>query len=122
MIKHYEAGVIAIRAICGMQKPIDKAKEFHDAVQIALLNAGFRVTREAPILKRESGRGFGRIDLLAERNGAAVAIELDRRCPRAKSLDKLRAFDAFRIVVLRGAAPWSSERGIDAIISVPVYR
>jgi hypothetical protein len=49
-----------------------------------------------------------------------VAIELDRRSPRAGSMDKLLAFNAFRIIALRGAGPWRNERGIDAIISIPV--
>lgn len=76
--------------------------------------------REAYVGRRESGRGEGYIDILARIHGGFVAIELDWKSPRSKSFDKLRAFNAFRMVVLRGAPPWTEERGIDAIFSIPV--
>jgi hypothetical protein len=82
--------------------------------------AGFTVRREARCGIRESGRGEGFIDLLASQHGGFVAIELDNRSPRAGSLDKLRAFNAFRLLVLRGDRAWPKERGINAIISIGV--
>lgn len=114
------AGWLALEVMGSMLPPPDNAKSFHDAVEAALKAAGFFVRREAYCGMRESGRSWGRIDLLAQIHGGFVAIELDWRSPRAGSMDKLRAFNAFRIVVLRGARPWGQERDIDAIISIPV--
>lgn len=115
-------GRYAVEVMQSMRPPPDNAREFHNAIEAALLRAGFSVRREAYVGIRESGRSRGAIDLLAQMNGEFVAIELDRRSPRAGSLDKLRAFNAYRIVVLRGAEPWSMERGIDAIISIEVQK
>ena len=113
------AGQYAIEIISRLCPP-DNAKLFHDEVEHSLREARFYVRREANVGIRSSGRGPGRIDLLAEMHGGFVAIELDNKSPRSGSLDKLRAFNAFRLVVLRGAPPWPDERDIDAIISIPV--
>ena len=102
--------------------PPDKAGPFHDAIAKALRNHGFRVWREFPVDIRESGRGQGYLDLFATYRGGKVALELDRRSPKTSSKDKLRAFNAYRIIVLRGAMPWPKERGIDAILTIPVLQ
>lgn len=117
---NYLAGDYALDILRGLSDLEDNARIFHDQVEWALRNAGFSVRREAHVGLRESGRGFGYIDLLAIYHDGFVAIELDNRSPRARSLDKLRAFNAFRIVVLRGERDWPLERDIDAIISIPV--
>lgn len=116
----YFSGHYAMDVLRDMPRPLDNSRAFHDAVQAALRAAGFSVRREAYVGIRESGRPFGYIDLLAQYQDGFVAIELDNRTPRAGSLDKLRAFKAFRLLVLRGDRGWTSERGIDAIINVPV--
>ena len=118
--EHYLAGQMALEVLRHIPPLPDNSHLFHDGIEAALRRRGFVVRREAEVSIRESGRGPGRIDLLAQYHGGFVALELDNRSPRSKSIDKLRAFNAFRIVVMRGAEPWSEERGIDAIISVPV--
>lgn len=117
---HYWSGLYALKVLRRMPPAPDNARGFHDAVDAALQGAGFKVWREIAVPVRDSGRGLGFIDLLADFRGGCVALELDRRSPRPGSMDKLRMFDAFRIIVLRGAEPWSKERDIDAIISLPV--
>lgn len=117
---NYLAGTLAIETLQGLSPPPDNASAFHDAVEVALRAAGFEVRREAYVGIRESRCGFGFIDLLAIYQGGFVAIELDRRSPRSGSLDKLRAFNAFRLLVLRGDRGWPPERDIDAIIALPV--
>lgn len=118
---NYLAGTEAVSVIKRIYPaPDDNAKAFHDAIAEALSSAKFNIQREYRIQSRESGRGRGQIDILAEKYGGIVALELDRRVPRAGSMDKLRAIDAFRVVVLRGAAPWPQERDIDAIFSIAV--
>ena len=96
---HSLAGAYALEVLGKMQPAPDDAAEFHRTVETALKSAGFTVRREARVGIRESGRGAGRIDLLASIHDGFVAIELDRRSPRSKSLDKLRSFNAFRIVI-----------------------
>jgi hypothetical protein len=118
---HYAAGRFAVSVISKLCPP-DNARNFHDEVEEALRQSGFWVRREALCSVRESGRSRGYIDLLAEKFGGFVAIELDNKSPRSGSLDKLRAFNAYRVVVLRGALEWPEERGIHAIISIPVKR
>lgn len=114
------AGELAVSILREIKSAPDKAAPFHDAVEAALISAGFTVRREAYVGMRESRRGFGFIDLLAQKHGGFVAIELDNRSPRSTSMDKLRAFNAYRIVVLRSAQDWPSERDIDCILSIPV--
>lgn len=55
----------------------------------------------------------GRIDLVAYKYGGAVAIELDCRNPRTKSIQKLRAFDGAKIFALRGIRVIDMPAGID---------
>lgn len=113
------AGRRAVLVISTIAAVEDNAKALHDAVEYALRYAGFDVIREFIVDTRESGVSGGRIDLLARYRGGYVAIELDNRSPRAGSLDKLRAFNTYRIIGLRGRF-WPRERGIDAIINIPV--
>jgi hypothetical protein len=61
----------------------------------------------------------GRIDLVAEYRNERVAIEIDYRSPREKSLDKLRQFRGYRIVCLRGAYV-NPPDGIDAVVALPM--
>lgn len=117
------AGMYVLDILRHIKVPLtDSARAFHDEVEELLVQHRFNVRREAAVSVRASGRGAGRIDLLAHKSGGFVALELDFRSPRPGSMDKLRAFNAFRIIVLRGAEPWGKELGIDAIISVPVLR
>ena len=80
----------------------DEATKCQGFVASALRKGGFKVTWEVDVA-RADGRP-GRIDLVAEYRNERVAIEIDYRSPREKSLDKLRQFRGYRIVCLRGAA------------------
>lgn len=77
---------------------------FHDGVCAALSRAGWAVEREFRV-EAVPGRGgprSGRVDLVARKGDAAVAVELDRLSPRRKSLAKLRASGfGHRVVILR---------------------
>ena len=128
MTPNERAGRFAIKALKSMPMQYDCARCFHRACESALTSFGFCVSREVSATRESSDRR-GRIDLLAELAGGRVALELDNKRPRAGSLDKLRTFDAFRIIVLRGAGGiWRDdpvwrpppEMRIDAIISLPV--
>jgi len=71
------------------------AATLHRSAVYKLRDAGFAVWREFEV-------GIGRVDILAVRDGFRVAIELDRKSPRWKSLAKLQTADAdARVVVLR---------------------
>ena len=84
------------------------ASEFHDSAQRALQEGlGLRVQREWPLPYRGArGRRSGRIDLvvLDSQDRPAFGIELDRRSPRARSLEKLRRLGVPGLVVMRQAA------------------
>ena len=107
-----------VQALTWMETQPDSAAVFHAAVVNHLFVCGFRVRTEICV-ELPSGKG-GRIDLVAYDNRGAVAIELDNRRPRRKSLDKLSVFDGGRVVVLRGVPPIRKPEGIDAIIAIPV--
>jgi hypothetical protein len=97
----------------------DEAKSFHDACEASLRKAGFVVFREWEI---DLGAGrHGYIDLVVMEEDRGVAIELDRRLPRAKSLKKLSKFDGYRICVTRTANSSREFEGmVDEVIAVPV--
>lgn len=96
----------------------DDATACHDAVEAALVADGLRVIREAEV---RNGDGVsGRFDLLVMFAGGRVAIEIDRRQARAKSVQKLLGFDGGRIQILRGSMPAHPIEGIDATLSLPV--
>lgn len=81
--------------------PAANAGAFHAQVDAGFRTAGWLVGREAPVLERGDGR-TGRVDLVAERHGYRVAVELDRAAPREKSLAKLAAVAVdLRAVLLR---------------------
>lgn len=78
------------------------AAAFHAAAESALASLGFTCQREAKVADRGDGHE-GRLDLVAERRGSRIAVELDDRTPRRKSVAKLAgATDCHhRAVVLR---------------------
>lgn len=114
----YEAGQAVISIIRSVIWP-DHAATLHAYVGRALQAEGFKVTYEFKTRSLGDPRD-GRIDLLAVRNGGVVAIELDTRRPRKRSLLKLRLADAFRLIVLRGVEGYDVPEGIDAVIAAPV--
>lgn len=79
----------------------DDAKSAHDFVVARLTESGFDVTRELWVAERGDG-STGRVDVYAERADGNLAIEIDRRSPRAKSVAKLRHVEnAQRVILLR---------------------
>lgn len=105
--------------VCDVLKSLgpqpDDAALLHDEAERALIRAGLNVEREFAIDLDDGRRGF--IDLVV---GGSVAIELDRRLPRAKSLKKLSKFNGFKIAVIRSV---NDEKDfldmVDAVIPVP---
>lgn len=75
---------------------------FHTAAETALGGLGFKCSRERRVADRGDGHA-GRLDLVAERHGVVIALELDDRVPRQKSIAKLASALScdFRAVVLR---------------------
>ena len=97
----------------------NRTQAFQHAVAGRLVVAGWSVQLEVP---QPTGTRNGRIDIVAERNGARVAIECDRQSPRRKSICKLlaHACDA-RLVLLRGDdEPMRVVDGV-AVLGLPVH-
>lgn len=84
----------------------DSARAFHDEIEKALRYRGFAVDREVSI-KYLVGRSErrGRIDLVACFGTFKMAVELDNRTARKKSIEKVKAWAAenggYGYVVLR---------------------
>lgn len=98
-------------AACGRLP--DRASQFQEAIQEALEGAGWAVRREVDVPAMRLGNGrCGRVDLVGERAGVRIAIELDRRSPRQKSLRKLALIDATRVVIVRRQQPINLVDGI----------
>jgi hypothetical protein len=96
--------------------PVLDATGFQNAAEDVLTSLGFHCEREVWV-----GDGIketrGRIDLLAERNGERLALELDNLTPRQKSLRNLAWMDdVTRVVVLRGPFDGPVPVGLDAVI------
>lgn len=99
---------------------LDNANAFHRGVMIALTDAGFKVFFEfstAPL----GDDVYGRIDIVAEKYGGSVAIELDNRRPRKRSIRKLRLFSGYRIIALRGVEIKDCPDEIDETITAKVF-
>jgi hypothetical protein len=80
----------------------DDAAGGQDAVMALLKKHGYVCSSEFPIADRGDGRR-GYIDVYAARDGVRLAIEIDNRSPRKKSIVKLnRLPHATRIILLRG--------------------
>lgn len=74
------------RSLCSIREKY--ACTYHDAVEKCLARLGWAVRREYPVVV--NGRG-GRVDIVAEWSGITLALELDNRSPRGKSILKLTA-------------------------------
>lgn len=79
----------------------DTATDAQAKVVEALESDGYDVWKEVTV-GTPGTWSHGRIDLFASRNGEAVAIEIDHRRPRKRSIVKLRTVrDASRMVLVR---------------------
>ncbi|CAG8998073.1 MAG: hypothetical protein CENE_00004 [Candidatus Celerinatantimonas neptuna] len=78
----------------------DDAKPLQNAIADSLRSSGWVVELEHQVADRGDGR-CGCVDLLASKDSQKIAMEIDRKSPRKKSLVKLSQVDAFPIVALR---------------------
>jgi hypothetical protein len=108
----------AVAVIRSMPAVPDDADWAHAEVMRALAKAGFVVAHEIGITTDDGRRG--RLDVVAEKCGARIAIEIDARRPREKSLAKLRTFDGGRIIALRGVSVPGRIDRIDAVVPLRV--
>lgn len=92
----------------------DNARAAQEEVASWLEGRGYSCTLEVPVADRGDGR-TGRIDLVAERGGNRVAIEIDRETPREKSLFKLRQFDCAKVVIVRNGTGKGNRTTLDGI-------
>ncbi len=112
-----QAVVTALRNLSGF--PFLNAGELHETAQSRLMGLGFTVDREVPIDVSEHTRD-GRMDLVV-RTEPPIAIELDRKTPRAGSVVKLKRakekMGAVTILVIR-AKGWSGPVEADLLIAL----
>ena len=91
----------------------DNARVAQEEIAEELRDMGFSVRFEYPVEDRGDGCG-GRVDLLAEKDGKYLAIEVDRNSPRQKSVHKLLGLHGFgKLILLRNG-------GSDAFKDCPV--
>lgn len=91
----------------------------HSQVVSHLSARGWACQREYPVSDRGDGRP-GAIDILASKAGIRLAIEIDRKSPRQKSIVKLRQVSAdYRVVLLRGGRR-SQQAGDVYVVSLGV--
>ncbi len=115
----FEAGRRAVEVLSSLRDLPDSAAALQRSVAAALEADGFEVFLEVPTAGLGDERPGGRIDILAKDGPSSVAIELDARSPRRRSVLKLKLFDAFRIVGLRGVGG-DCPPGIDAVVKLNV--
>lgn len=76
------------------------ALEWHRYVEAEIKKIGYETEREVPcLLENMDG---GRIDLVVYKDGKSIAIELDNRTPRTKSIEKVKTYQ-IGMVLLRDA-------------------
>lgn len=97
----------------------DHAASMHAGVAASLRKAGYQVCMEYPTGALGDTRD-GRIDLVAIWDGGKAAIELDCRKPRKRSIHKLRLFDGYRVIGVRGIEGQPIPDGIDAVVTMRV--
>lgn len=114
-----------IEQLVGMCPALPNAAWQHRTLMANLVTAGWNVRKE---VASEFSDGVyerkGRIDLYAMRNDFRIAIEIDRRSPRTKSVLKLRAVDAdLRIIVVREQGfTGKTPAGIDRVLCAGIQR
>ena len=92
----------------------DDAREAHKSVVEWLEKQGYSCVNEYKVENRGDGR-CGYIDIVAEKNGDRVAIEVDRKTPREKSISKLQQFPGARFVALRDPDPTTITDQVDGV-------
>lgn len=113
------AGQMAMQVLAGRVWP-DTAAALHAQAARALSDAGFAVFLEFMTAPLGDDRN-GRIDIVAKSaRGGWVAIEIDNRRPKRRSLVKLGLFPGFRLVALRGIDGHETPDGVDNVIGLRV--
>lgn len=100
----------------------DDARAAGLAVVSALEANGYICQSGAPVPTRGGGPKYtGRIGIVAAKDGTVIAMEIDRKSARKKSLYKLTAYPCdFRLVLLMGGEERKPPEGIDAVIPLHV--
>lgn len=108
------------KALCVSLDPMpDDASHVQERLINAMVAAGYQVFHEY-VVALPSGRS-GRIDIVAKKDGRWLAIEIDARKPRKRSIEKLALRNWIRVSCLRGVAEGIDEYpGLDAVIALPV--
>ena len=112
---------IVHRAILRLPRRLHlNAAMFHRGLQEELRREGCRSHREFKV--ELFGNRDGRVDLLVT-EPFLMAIELDRRRPRRKSIRKLRTLEALRLIVLGQPPrrPIKCPSGVDAVLGARPY-
>lgn len=89
------------------------ANEWQDYVQSEVEKLGYVVRREVPCFTKDFGNG--RIDLVAEKGGFEIAIELDNRTPRWKSVSKIKTYPAGMVLLRQPKAIHNNQVTIEKV-------
>jgi uncharacterized protein YdaU (DUF1376 family) len=91
--------------LAGKLKPMPDADQWHDYVEMKIQAIGYETMREVSQDYLYGGKMVrGRIDIVAKKDSVYVAVELDYRQPRLKSIRKVEKFYA-GMVLLRDPKP-----------------
>lgn len=109
----------AISTIQRVEAP-DEASAVRDAIAYALSQHDFCCQQFAQTERRSPDEDYrGKVGIVAAKSGTIIAIEVDRKTPKEKSIFKLRNFPCdFRVIVLRDAHYPQAIPGIDSVISI----
>lgn len=127
-IKHTYAQCIAQECVQDVEIALSSV-EVHDddrsalsEVAYALEQSGYLCQCSVPVPSRgPDGQYRGRINLVATKDGKTIAVALDRRSIRDKSVFMLREFPCdCRIVLLRNSEVPLPPAGIDAVLPLQV--
>jgi hypothetical protein len=108
-----------ISSILLSQQWPDSAAALHGMAIKAFKNLGFIVYPEFRLYVPSYGKN-GKIDLVIQLDSQFAAIEFDTRKPRRKSIEKLKLFNGYRVIALRGVSGHVPIPEIDLIIGMPV--
>ncbi len=106
-----------INGIAALRPGVGGAGDLHDQVEAYMQSKGFAAEREFKVPDRGDGHP-GRVDLMCTLGEFRVAMEMDSRTARDKSLTKLKSLDAYRVIILRTAPAWVSYAGIDQVVAM----
>lgn len=110
-----EAGQLVLATLANPKRRLpNHAWAFHRRVAQILNDAGLYVECEHGTHRYGDSR-FGRIDIFAAHAGGHVFLELDTRKPRLRSMEKLGLVEGFKIIVLRGSAPVTTDGEVTII-------